>query len=125
MGAVAGAHPAQPTQHLGDVGAEDAAVVVAFVDHDVFETAQERAPPGMLRQQAGREQIGIAQDVVGVGAYPLTLLARRVPVVGSGADAGERQRAHGSELVACQRLGWREIDRAGGGRREEPSENGQ
>ena len=44
VGAVRRADPPQPAQHLGDVGAEDPAVVVALVDHDVAQRAQERAP---------------------------------------------------------------------------------
>ena len=43
-GAVPGAHPAQPAQHLGDVGAEDAAVGVALVDHHEPQPAQEAGP---------------------------------------------------------------------------------
>ena len=39
------ADPSQPAQHLGDVGAEDAAVVVALVDHDVVAASPRNARP--------------------------------------------------------------------------------
>ena len=39
---VAGADPAQPPDHLGDVRAEDAAIDVALVDHDVPQPSEER-----------------------------------------------------------------------------------
>ena len=113
MGAVARAHAAQPADHLGDVRAENAAVVVTFVDDDVVEAAQERGPPRVLREQAGREQIGVAEHVVGVSADPVTLLARGVTVVRGGSDTGQGKGAHGRELVAGQRLGRCEVDRAG------------
>jgi hypothetical protein len=60
-----------------------------------------------------------------VRAYPLTLLAGSVPVVGGGADAGERQCAHGGQLVAGQRLGRRQIDGTRRGRCEQPGEDRQ
>ena len=44
VAAVVGAHPPQPPQDRRDVRAEHAPVVVALVDHDVVEAAQERRP---------------------------------------------------------------------------------
>ena len=51
VGAVRRTDPAQPAQHVGDVGAEDPAVVVALVDHDVAQRPQERRPPGVGGEQ--------------------------------------------------------------------------
>ncbi len=51
VGAVPRADAAQPPQHQGDVRAEDAAVPVALVDHDVPQPAQERRP--VARAAAG------------------------------------------------------------------------
>ena len=41
----------QPSQHLGDVGAEHPAVVVALVDHDVAQGPEEAGPAGVAGQQ--------------------------------------------------------------------------
>ena len=51
VGAVAGADPAQPAQHLGHVRAEHPPVGVALVDHDEAQRPEERRParwPGSI-----------------------------------------------------------------------------
>ena len=45
VGAVHRADPAEPPEDLRDVRAEDAAVVVALVDHDVAQLGEEPRPP--------------------------------------------------------------------------------
>ena len=91
VGAVAGAQPAQPAQHLGDVGAEDAAVGVALVDDDVPQRAQEGGPAGVGGQDAAVQHVGVGQDVVGVLADPLALLDGRVAVVDRRAHRGAQR----------------------------------
>lgn len=47
VGAVAGTQTAEPADHLGDVGPEDAPVGVALVDDDIAQGAQEGGPAGV------------------------------------------------------------------------------
>jgi hypothetical protein len=51
VGAVERADAAQPAEHVGDVGAEHAAVVVALVDDDVAQGTEEGRPPAVGGQQ--------------------------------------------------------------------------
>ena len=48
MAAVELAQPHQPAQHVGQVGAEHAAVGVDFVDDDVFQVFKQLDPLGMV-----------------------------------------------------------------------------
>ena len=96
VGAVRGAQPAQAPQHQRDVGAEDAAVVVALVDHDVAQLAQEPRPAGVPGQHRVVEHVGVGQQPLGVVAGPLPLLRRAVPVVGHGGQPREAQRGQAS-----------------------------
>ena len=52
VGAVQRRHPAQPPDDLGDVGAEDPAVVVALVDHDVAQRRRRTATSAHARAAA-------------------------------------------------------------------------
>ena len=80
--AVQRADPAEAAQHVGDVGAEDPAVVVGLIDHDVLQRAQESGPSGVPGQQRPVQHVGVGQDVLAVVAGPVALLARTVAVVG-------------------------------------------
>ena len=62
MRAVEGGDAFQPPDHVADVAAEHAAVAVHLVDHDVFEAREEGDPLGVVRQDAGVEHVGIADD---------------------------------------------------------------
>ena len=109
MGAVHRAHPPQPTEHVGDVRAEDAAVVVALVDHDVLQGAEEARPPVVGRQERAVQHVGVGQDVLPEVARPVALLARAVAVMGGQAYVEAQGRQPG-ELVVGQRLGRREVE---------------
>ncbi len=80
-GAVTGAQPAEPAQHLGDVRAEDAPVGVALVDDDVLERLQEGGPARVGGEYPAVQHVGVGEDVVGVLADPLAFLERGVAVV--------------------------------------------
>ena len=112
VGPVVGADPAQPAQHLGDVGAEDAAVVVALVDHDQVERAEEPAPPVVPRQEGAMEHVGVGQDVLAVLARPVALVEGGVAVVGGDPDP-EPERRDPGELVLGERLGRADVERGG------------
>ena len=68
--------PAQPAQHLRDVGAEHPAVVVALVDHDVAQLRQEARPAFVAGQQRAVQHVGVGEDVLAVVAGEVALLAR-------------------------------------------------
>lgn len=116
IGPVAGAQAAQATQDLGDVGAEDAPVGVALVDHDEPQGAQEGRPAGVGRQDPAVQHVGVGQDVVRVLPHPFAFLDGGVAVVDRGPDGVAergRERLHRAPLVGCQGLGGGEVQ--GGG----------
>ena len=84
--------PQEATQHEGDVGPQDPAVGVALVDDDVAQAPQEAAPTLMARQQGEVEEVGVGQDDVGVGAYPVALGQGSVAVAGAGAHRAQGAR---------------------------------
>ena len=107
--AVQRADPPQPAQHVRDVGAEHAAVVVALVDDDVLQRAEERRPARVPGQQRAVQHVGVGEDVLGVVARPVALLAGAVAVVGRHPDV-EPEAAEPGELVLGQRLGRRQVE---------------
>ena len=112
VGPVPRAHPPQPPQHLGHVAAEHPAVVVALVDHDVAQPAQERRPARVLRQQGVGEHVRIGVHVARVRPGPVPVLPRGVPVEGCGPHPGKGEAPDGRQLIPRQRLGRREVERA-------------
>ena len=110
-GAVGRAHPPQPAQHLRDVGAEHAAVVVALVDDDVVDGREEPGPSVVGGQQRAVQHVGVGQDVLGVVAGPVALLLGAVAVVRRDPDV-EAERADRRALVLGERLRGREVERA-------------
>ena len=109
--AVLRAQPPQPAQHLGHVGAEDAAVAVALVDHHVAQAAQELRPSGVARQHRVMEHVRVGEDEVGVGADPVPLLPRGVTVVGRCPDLADLQPVDRPQLVGGKCLGGGEVER--------------
>ncbi len=71
----------QPAQHLGDVGAEDAAVAVALVDDDVAAAAQERAQRACWGSSDAVQHVRVGQHQVRVRADPVALGGGGVAVV--------------------------------------------
>ncbi len=100
-----GGQAPQPAEELGDVAAEGAAERVELVDHHVAEAPEERAPPLVVRQQAGVEHLRVGEHDVGLLADPGALLGRGVAVVGPGHHLREVERGERPQLVVGQRLG--------------------
>ena len=98
-------NPAQPAQHVRDMGAEDAAVGMALVDDDVAQPPEEAVPPGVAGQQRLMQHVGRRQQVVGVRPGPGPLGPGRVAVDHRGADAVQRQATAQLELICRQRPG--------------------
>ncbi len=112
LGAVGARHPPQPPQHVGDVGAEDAAVGVGLVDDDPAEVGEEVAPALVVGQDADVQHVRVGEDEVAAAADRRPLLARRVAVVDRLAQPGRAQRAQLARLVLGQRLGRVEVEGA-------------
>ena len=110
--AVERADPPQPAQHVRDVRAEDAAVVVALVDDDVAQRAEEARPPLMTGEHRTVQHVGVGQDVLAEVARPVPLLPGAVTVVGHRAHV-DAQLAQPGQLVLGERLGGREVEDAG------------
>ena len=64
LGPVGGGDPAQPPQHVGDVGAEHAAVDVRLVDHDHGEVREHVRPRAVVGQHAEVEHVRVGEDHV-------------------------------------------------------------
>ena len=111
--AVQGAHPSQPSEHMGDVGAEDSAVGMAFVDDHVSQPAQEGGPPVVSRQDAVMQHVGVGQHPVAVRADPVPLVRWGVAVVGARPHAGRSKGVQPAQLITGQRLGRRQVEDAG------------
>ena len=74
VGAVQTGDATEPPDHLGHVGAEHAAVVVALVDDDVAQAPEEPAPPLVPGQQRPVQHVRVREHVLRVVAGPLPLL---------------------------------------------------
>ena len=75
--AVVLADPPEPAQHVRDVAAEDPALRVQLVDHDVAQPHHERGPPLMRRQDPDVQHVGIGEHDVGVLAGPAAVVGVR------------------------------------------------
>ncbi len=111
--AVAGRHPLQSPQHVGDVRPEHAAVDVALVDDDVPQRTQERRPPLVAGQERAVQQVRVGEDVARVRPDPGALLVGGVAVVRRHAQPVEVELGDRAPLVVRQRLGRREIESGG------------
>ena len=124
--AVAPADPAQPAQHVADVGAEDAAVGVALVDDDVGAPgagcSTTSGGPAGSRGAACR---GWSRSTASAGAPSRAprrgCRRRRRP----GAPTGSASVGHRGQLVAGQRLGGGEVEDAGPRVLGQPAQRGQ
>jgi hypothetical protein len=111
LGAVDPREPPQAPEHVGDVGAEDAAVDVRLVDDHVAEVRQHVAPPVVVREHADVEHVRVRQDQVRPLADLPAPVGRGVAVVDRGTQARELERAERPELVLRERLGRIEVER--------------
>ena len=126
LGAVEAGDPAQPAQHVGDVGAEHAAVGVRLVDDHPAEAGEEVAPALVVGQDADVEHVGVGEDQVRAAADRRAVLARGVAVVDRVAKL--RQAELGRAFAPGPgRAPWSGRGRARGavGSRDEPVEHRQ
>jgi hypothetical protein len=96
---------------------------VQLVDDDVAQVGQQLRPAVVVRQDPAVQHVRVGGDRVGLGARGPALVRRGVAVVGAAAEqavtaAGDRQLAQAADLVARQRLGREQHQRARRGIRE-------
>jgi hypothetical protein len=111
LGPVGRGHPPEPPQHVGDVGAEDAAVDVRLVDDDDREVGEHVRPGPVVREDPEVQHVRVREDHVRLAADLGALLARRVAVVDRGPHAGHAERRERARLVLRERLGRVEVER--------------
>ena len=112
------AQPQQPSQHVRDVAAEDAAVHVRLVDDDVAQLLEELEPLGVMGQDRRVEHVRVGDDDLPGGADVVPDRIGRVAVVDARGDidvSGVGELAEGRQLVLAERLGREQVQRAGGG----------
>ena len=98
---VARAQPQQPAQHHRHVGAENASVVMAFVDHDEAQVAQEHRPAGVVAQQRQVDHVGVGEDPARPFAGEAAHLGRAVAVVGRRRDVAAARSPRRSAPARC------------------------
>ncbi len=113
LGAVGVGEAAQPPQHIGDVGAEDAPVGVGLVDDHEGEVGEDVAPVAVVRQHAHVEHVGVGEDEVRSRPDGAPLLAGGVPVVDRGAQERGSEGGERAGLVLGERLGRVQVERPG------------
>ena len=86
--AIEAADPDQAPEHVGQVGAEHAAVDVELINHDVLEVREELLPLRVVGKNSGVEHVGIRDHDVALSADRLPGVVGGVPVVGEGPDVG-------------------------------------
>ena len=86
--------------------AEDAAVRVQLVDHDVAEVLEERRPLRVMRQDPRVQHVGIRQHEIRARPHRAARVLRRVAVVGEHPHLGQLpgELLQLGELVLGQRL---------------------
>ena len=67
---------------LAEIGTEDAAIGMNFVNDDIFQVFKELDPFGMMRQYAGVQHIGIGDDDVPGKAHSVAGIDRCIAVIG-------------------------------------------
>jgi len=115
LAAVKTRDPLQAPHHVGEVRAEHAAVHVQLVDHHVAQLGEEARPVGVVREDPGVQHVGVGQQHRAALARGPARVDRRVAVIGDRAalQAGfAQQRAQRGFLIARQRLGRKEVERA-------------
>ena len=111
---VKGADAPEAAQHVREVAAEDAAVGVQLVDHDVAQVGEQFDPARVVWQHAGVQHVRVGDDDVAGLSNRLPGADRRVAVVGVGFEVdlqGADQAMQFGELILRQCLGRKQIER--------------
>ena len=114
-GAIEARDASQTPQNVTEVAAENPAVSVQLVEHDVAEVLEQSRPAGVMRQNSGVQHVRVGQDDMALLADGLARVRGRVAVVGEHAEAvpqALREVVQFCELVLCQRLGGKQVEGA-------------
>ncbi len=129
VGVVVAAEAAQAADQHRHVAAEDAAVAVKLIDHDVAEGREEVGPAGVVGEDAAVQHVGIGEEDVGLVAEGAALGLRGVAVVGAAVEAEALDAVavtlEGLELILGEGLGGEEVERAAGRVGEKGLEDGR
>ena len=120
--------PLQAAHHVGDLGAEHAAVGVQLVDDHVLQRREEAPPPRVVGQDAGVQHVGIGEHDVARLPDLCAPPRRGVAVVGVGADLDRESGGEGAELgqlILRQGLGGEQVEGPRGGLLQDPLQDGQ
>ncbi len=82
--AVKTADALQAADHVGYVGAKNAAIAVHFIQHDKPERSKKILPGGMMGQDASVEHVGIGEHQSRFAPYLGTSVLGRVAVINVG-----------------------------------------
>ena len=94
------------------MGAEDAAVDMRLVDHDIAEVLEDVTPTVVLREDSHVEHVGVGQDHVRPLADLPTSLRLGIAVVDRGAEARQAKRSERARLILGERLGGIQVEGA-------------
>ena len=128
IAAIEASDAAEAAQHVAQVAAEDAAVGVQFVDHDVAEVFKEARPSSMVRQDPGVQHVRVSQNDVTFFSDGLAGIGGRVAVVGENAEAifeALVEVVEFRELVLREGFGGEEVQRASVGVFKDRVQDGQ
>ena len=99
MTAVELAQAHQPAEHIGQVAAEDAAVGVDFVNHDIPQVLKQLDPLGVMGQDAGMQHIRVGHHDVACLPHGAAGCGGRIPVVCIGFDINTHALDHVIQLA--------------------------
>ena len=104
----------QAAEYIGQIGSEDAAVGMDFVNDDIFQVFKELDPLGVMGKNAGMQHIGIGDHNMACLPDRFACSTGRIPVVRVGLDirTGElNEIIEFIDLVRGKRLGREQIQR--------------
>jgi hypothetical protein len=118
IGAIVPCDPSQASEDVAQVAAEDAAIRVQLVDHDIAEVFEQLRPARMVRQDPRMEHVGVAEHDMRARANRPARIRLRVAVVSVyanrvGTVCGELadELVQVRHLILRQRFGRKQVER--------------
>ena len=115
------ANSLKASEHVAQVAAEHSAIRVQFVDDDVPEVFEQLRPPGMVRQDARVQHVGIAQHEMRATANRASRVLRRITVISERSNLLSRigrdrfaESLKLGELILRERFSGKQVQRAAG-----------
>ncbi len=76
----------EPAQHVGQMAAENAAIHVQLIDHDIAQIFEQARPLRVVRQDPAVQHVRIGKDDVSLLADGSPRIGRSVAVIGENAE---------------------------------------